>query len=77
MLGQGDEGPDVPTMKVPPNQGQLDYLIANPGTANFFDERFGEGAAQKVLSQMKSAPAEGDQQEPETPEDQIPSGWLS
>jgi len=78
VLGQSDDdGSDMPTTQAQPNQAQINRLIANPGMANYFDLKFGEGASKRVLSQMKSAPAESDQQEPETPEDQIPSGWLS
>ena len=36
-----------------PSQKAIDYLLANPDTANFFDEKFGQGMAAKVLASQK------------------------
>jgi len=36
-----------------PSQKAIDYLLANPDTANFFDEKFGQGMAAKILSSYK------------------------
>lgn len=33
-----------------PSQKAIDFLIANPDTANFFDEKFGQGMAAKILA---------------------------
>lgn len=35
-----------------PSQKAIDYLLANPDTANFFDEKFGNGSAEKILSEL-------------------------
>lgn len=36
-----------------PSQKAIDYLLANPDTANFFDEKFGQGMAAKVIASQK------------------------
>lgn len=33
-----------------PSQRAIEYLLANPDTANFFDEKYGAGEAKKILS---------------------------
>lgn len=40
-----------------PSQRAIDYLRANPHTADLFDEKFGQGMAANVLSSTKQVPA--------------------
>lgn len=35
-----------------PSQQAIDYLVSNPDTADFFDEKFGYGSAEKILAEL-------------------------
>lgn len=38
-----------------PSQQAIEYLLANPDTARFFDQKYGEGSAKKVLDRVQQA----------------------
>jgi len=37
-----------------PSQKAIDYLIANPDTSDFFNDKFGAGSAEKILADLAS-----------------------
>ena len=43
-----------------PNQSHIDHLLANPNLADEFDEKFGQGAALKILNENRAKNQEED-----------------